>query len=250
MLKSWAHCYLIGLFLVVTGLPATAGETKVAVASNFTAPAKEIARAFAEKTGHRAILIFGSTGKLYAQISQGAPFELYLAANSKHPQRAEEEGLAIAATRFTYARGKVLLYSSDPTLRGDKEKLLASDKFSKIAIANPISAPYGTAAVETMKRLGVYDKLVPKIVKGDNIAQTYQFVATGNAQLGFVSLSQVINTKGGSRWAIPDDFYTPIKQDAVLLKKGADSIPAKAFLVFLKSDAAYAIIKKYGYGLK
>jgi molybdate transport system substrate-binding protein len=229
------------------GLPARAAETNVAVAANFTDAANEIAQAFKQKTGHEAILSFGSTGQFYTQITQDAPFEVFLAADGERPRRAIEEGFAVPDSQFTYAIGKLVLWSKDPELvQGDQT--LESGDFSKIAIANPDSAPYGAAAVQTMKALGVYDRLAPKIVQGNNISQAFQFVQTGNAELGLVALSQVVSDNEGSRWEVADRLYDPIKQDAVLLKKGADSEAARAFLEFLAGPEAATIIAKYGYG--
>jgi molybdate transport system substrate-binding protein len=233
--------------------PSTAfsAETKIAVAANFTAAAKDIARAFEAKTGHKAVLAFGSTGKLYAQIAYGAPFEAFLAADQKRPQKAEAEGLAVEGSRFTYAKGKIVLFSVDANLIDDTGKVLGKpDAFAKLAITNPKTAPYGAAAVETMEKLKVYAGVKAKLVRGDNLAQTYQFIVTKNAQLGFVAYSQVIKVEGGSRWVVPDNLYAPIRQDAVLLKTGENSEAAKAFLVFLKSDEARVILESYGYGLE
>ncbi|MCT8266447.1 molybdate ABC transporter substrate-binding protein [Afifella sp. JA880] len=226
---------------------AAAAETNVAVAANFTEAAKEIAAAFKEKTGDEAALSFGSTGQLYTQISQDAPFEVFLAADDERPAKAIAEGYAVEGSDFTYAIGKIVLWSTDADLVTGEDTLTSGD-FDKISIANPTTAPYGAAAVEAMKALGVYDDLEPKIVQGNNIAQAFQFVQTGNAELGFVALSQIAASDEGSRWEVPADLYTPIKQDAVLLKKGEESEAAKAFLDFLKGPEAGAIIEKYGYG--
>ena len=233
-------------------LPSAAfsAETKIAVAANFTAAAKDIAKAFQAKTGHRAVLAFGSTGKLYTQIANGAPFEAFLAADQLRPQKAEAEGLAVAGSRFTYAKGKIVLFSVDANLIDDTGKVLGKpDAFIKLAITNPKTAPYGPAAVEAMEKLGVYAGVKAKLVRGDNLAQTYQFIVTKNAQLGFVAYSQVIKAEGGSKWMVPDNLYTPLRQYAVLLKTGENSEAAKAFLNFLKSDEAHAILENYGYGL-
>jgi molybdate transport system substrate-binding protein len=238
---------LAGAVALGAVLPAQAAQTNVAVAANFTEAVKEIAQAFKEKTGDEAVLSFGSTGQLYAQISQGAPFEVFLAADQERPKKAEGEGLAVPDSRFTYATGKIVLWSKDPGLV-QGEATLKDGKFDKIAIANPTAAPYGAAAVQAMKALGVYEQLEPKIVQGNNIAQTYQFVATGNAELGFVALSQVANSDQGSRWVVPGDLYDTIRQDAVLLKKGADSEAAKAFIAFLKGPEAARIMERFGYG--
>ncbi|MEJ2124391.1 MAG: molybdate ABC transporter substrate-binding protein [Alphaproteobacteria bacterium] len=230
---------------------AFSAEAKIAVSANFTAAAKDIAKAFQAKTGHKAVLAFGSTGKLFTQIANGAPFEAFLAADQKRPQKAEAEGLAVPGSRFTYAKGKIVLFSTDAKLVDDAGKVLGKpDAFDKLAITNPKTAPYGAAAVEAMNKLGVYAGVKSKLVKGDNLAQTYQFIVTKNAQLGFVAYSQVVNAKGGSKWVVPDNLYAPIRQDAVLLKTGENNEVAKAFLAFLKGEEAHAILKNYGYGLE
>jgi len=234
---------------ITTTAPAHAGETLVAVAANFTAAAKEIGTAFADSTGHTIEFSFGSTGKLYAQIANGAPFDAFLAADAARPEKAEVEGLAVNGTRFTYALGRIVLYSTDPEMVDDAGAVLGTpDAFSKLAIANPVTAPYGAAAVEAMTALDVYDTLKPKLVQGDSIAQTLQFVTTANAQLGFVALSQVAGNEDGSRWLVPQDLYAPIRQDAVLLNGGADNEATKAFLDFLRGPDAAAIMDRYGYG--
>jgi molybdate transport system substrate-binding protein len=226
---------------------ARADEAKVAVAANFTEAVKEIAQQFEETSGHTIVLSFGSTGQLYTQISQGAPFDIFLAADQARPKKAVDEGLAVKDSRFTYATGKIVLFSRDPGRVKGKETLEAAD-FRKIAIANPTTAPYGAAAVQAMKALGVYAKLRGKIVQGTNISQTYEFVSTGNAEVGFVALSQVARHDEGSRWIVPDGLYSVIAQDAVLLKTGADNAAAKAFIAYLKGPEARAIEEKYGYG--
>lgn len=226
---------------------AYADEVKVAVAANFTAAAKEIGVAFEKVTGHKAVFSFGSTGQLYAQITQDAPFEVFLAADQDHPEKAVNERLAEAGSRFTYATGSIVLFSKDKDLVKGEETLREA-AFTKIAIANPDTAPYGRAAIEAMKKLGVYEALQPKIVRGNNIAQTYQFVETENAEIGFVALSQVADHEEGSRWIVRGDVYSTIAQDAVLLKKGAEKEAATAFVEFLRGDEAKAIKKKYGYG--
>lgn len=227
--------------------PAHAGEINVAVASNFAEPAREIAAAFEAKTGHKAVLSFGATGQFYAQIRQDAPFTVFLAADEETPGKAVEEGLAVADQRFTYAVGRLVLWSRDAAMVTGADTLKTA-AFEKIAIANPATAPYGAAAVQTMKALGVYEALRPKIVQGNNIAQTFQFVETGNAAVGLVALSQVAGRTGGSRWPVPESMHAPIRQDAVLLKKGADNEAARAFLGFLKGPEAGAVIARYGYG--
>lgn len=225
--------------------PAVADETKVAVAANFTEAAREIAAVFKAKTGHEAVLSFGASGQFYNQIVQDAPFQILLSADDERPKKLVADGLAVPESRFTYAVGKLVLWSkSEGVVKG--EETLRAGQFAKLSIANPAAAPYGAAAIETLKALKLYDTLQPRIVQGNSIAQAYQFVDTGNAEVGFVALSQVI-TASGSRWVVPQDLYTPIRQDAVLLKKGADSVAAKAFLTFLKGPEARAIIEKYGY---
>lgn len=250
-MKSILTAIFAALLIVgclIKGDDTQASEINIAVAANFTSAAKDIADAFERQTGHKAILSFGSTGKLYTQITHGAPFDAFLAADTKHPEMAEQEGLAVAGTRFTYATGRIVLYSTDPTLVDDAGEVLSRGGFEKLAIANPKNAPYGAAAVKAMMELGVYDTLLPKIVRGDNIAQTYQFVITGNAQLGFVALSQVVNDEAGSKWIVPEDIVAPIRQDAVLLRAGENDSTALAFLAFLKSEKAREIITRYGYG--
>jgi molybdate transport system substrate-binding protein len=236
---------------IATGAPyaAQAAETNVAVAANFNDPCTEIAQLFASKTGHKAVLSFGATGQFYTQITQAAPFQVFLSADQTTPKKLVDDGRAVGATLFTYAVGKLVLFSASADLVTG-EQTLRDAKFAKIAIANPTTAPYGAAAIETMKALGVYDKLSGKIVQGSNIAQTFQFVDTGNAELGFVALSQVIKRQGGSRWIVTANLYSPIRQGAVLLKSGADNEAARAFLAFLKGPEAAAVIEKYGYGTK
>lgn len=244
--RFWAAAAAI-VALALASAAARAGEAKIAVAANFTDAVKEIGTLFEKSTGHKAVFSFGSTGQLYTQISQGAPFEVFLAADQARPKKAVDEGFAVGDTLFTYATGKIVLISKDKD-RVKGEATLKDGNFTKIAIANPATAPYGAAAVAAMKSLGVYDKIGAKIVQGNNISQTYQFVETGNAEIGFVALSQVINKKEGSRWIVPANLYPAIAQDAVLLKTGADNEAARAFVAFLKGKEARAVKEKYGYG--
>ncbi len=230
--------------------PLLAAETQVAVAANFTEPAKAIAAAFEKATGHKALLAFGASGGFYTQISHGAPFEVFLSADADRPARAEQEGLAVPGTRFTYAVGRLVLYSATPGLVDPGGAVLKRGGFDRIAIAEPATAPYGLAAVETMRRLGVEAALKPKIVTGSSIAQAYQFTSTGAAQLGFVALSQVVAVRGGSRWIVPAGFHAPIEQQAVLLRTGEKNPAARAFLAFLKGRTALAIIRRYGYAVR
>ena len=239
--------YLAAFLMIWGAAAAQADETQVAVAANFNEPATEIAKLFAEKTGHSAKLSFGASGQFLAQITQGAPFEVFLSADAARPARAVEEGLAVAGTEFTYALGTLVLWSREPGLVTGPETLEEAG-FAKISIADPKTAPYGAAAVETMEKLGVYAALAPKLVQGQSIAQAFQFVDTGNAELGFVALSQVVK-EGGSRWVVPADLHAPIRQDAVLLRTGADSAAAKAFLDFLRGPEARKVIESYGYAL-
>ena len=240
-----------GFAAVVIAAPcaAHAANTNVAVAANFTEPAKEITQLFESKTGHKAILSFGATGQFYTQITQAAPFQVFLSADQSTPTKLVDDGLALRDTLFTYAIGKLVLFSADANLvKG--EQTLRDGQFNKIAIANPTTAPYGAAGVEVMKALGVYQMLTSKVVQGSNIAQTFQFVDTGNAEVGFVALSQVIERQSGSRWIVAQNLYTPIKQDAVVLKTEADNEAARAFVAFLKGPEALKVIEKFGYGVE
>jgi molybdate transport system substrate-binding protein len=228
---------------------AQADEVQVAVAANFAGPMQKIAAAFEQSTGHKVLQTSGSTGKFYAQIKAGAPFEILFAADDETPARLETEGAGVAGSRFTYAIGKLVLWSSKPNVVDDKGEVLKKAGFNHIAIANPKLAPYGLAATETIKAMGLTDALTPKYVVGENIAQTHQFVATGNADLGFVALSQVIENKTGSSWVVPSNLYSPIRQDVILLNKGKGKAAAEALLKFMKTDAAKAVITASGYSL-
>lgn len=230
--------------------PAFSAETQVAVAANFAEPAKAIAEAFHQKTGDTAVLSIGASGVFYAQIAHGAPFDVFLSADAERPVKAEQAHLAVPGTRFTYAIGQLVLYSTKPGLVDAKGAVLRSGRFNKLAIADPAVAPYGVAAGETLNRLGLYAALAPKLVKGSSLTQAYQFVATGAAELGFVALSQVMNQPGGSRWLVPARLHAPIDQQAVLLNPGAQSHAARAFMDFLKSAQARSIIKRYGYTVR
>ncbi len=241
-------CLFAALMTVFAATPAGAGQTNVAVAANFTEPAKEIAALFKEKTGDEAVLSFGASGPFFAQIAHEAPFQVFLSADAERPKAAVDEGYAVPGTEFTYAIGKLVLWSKlvDVT-KGDEA--LRAGRFSKLAIANPAAAPYGAAAIEALKALGVYDALQPKIVQGESIAQAFQFVDTKNAEVGFVALSQLFGTDAGTRWLVPQSLYSPIRQDAVLLKMGARDEASKAFLEFLKGPEARAIVEKFGYAI-
>ncbi|CAG4883771.1 Molybdate-binding protein ModA [Georgfuchsia toluolica] len=240
-------------FHMLASFAALADEISVAVAANFTEPMKKIAAGFEKTSGNKVLLSFGATGKFCAQIKAGAPFEVLLAADDETPSKLEREGAAVKSSRFTYAIGKLVLWSAKEAIVDGNGDVLKRGGFDHLAIANPKLAPYGAAAVETMKALGSYDTLAPKFVQGESIAQTYQFVATGNALLGFVALSQVIGgdgkLKSGSMWLVPEKYYAPIRQDAVLLDKGKDSASAQALLAYLRSPEARRIIQAYGYAL-
>jgi molybdate transport system substrate-binding protein len=240
----------LAIFLVLASLApaaAWAAEVKVAVAANFTEPAREIAARFKARTGNTAVLSFGSSGQFYAQIANGAPFEVFLSADAERPRKAEAEGLAVAGSRFTYARGRLVLWSTTPGLVDGRGMVLTSGRFNKLSIADPKLAPYGEAAVETMRGRAVYERLKPKLVQGASITQAFQFVKSGAAELGFVALSQVVGERGGSRWIVPQTDHDPIDQQAVLLEPGAKDRAARAFLDFLKGSEARAIIRRYGY---
>lgn len=237
------------LVAISSSAPAHADEVRAAVAANFTAPAKEIAAVFERSSGHKVLLSFGATGQLYAQITQEAPFQIFLSADQRTPEKAVSAGLGVPGTTFTYAVGKLVLFSKDPNLvRG--EHTLKSAIFRKLAIANPTTAPYGAAAIEAMKSLRVYDVIAARIVHGQNVSQTFQFIDTGNAEIGFVALSQLVKTKGGSRWIVPENLHSAIRQDVVLLRRGERSDAARQFLAYLKSAPARAVIEKYGYGVE
>jgi len=241
---------LIGMALAFGAGAARAAETQVAVAANFTEPAKEIATAFKAATGHTATLSFGSSGQFYAQMAHGAPYEVFLSADADRPLAAERDGLGVTGTRFTYAVGRLVLYSKTAGLVDGAGAVLGSGRFTKLSIADPTAAPYGVAAVQTMQKLGVYGAVKPKVVMGTSITQAYQFVDTGAAELGFVALSQVIHVAGGSRWLVPAADHAPIAQQAILLYPGQSNAAAKAFLAFLKGPQAVAIIRKYGYQVR
>jgi molybdate transport system substrate-binding protein len=243
----------IALFLLLLAClshAAHADEVQVAVAANFTAPAKLIAVEFEKDTGHKAQLAYGATGKFYAQIRNGAPFEVLLAADDSTPARLESDGAAVAGSRYTYATGRLALWSAKPGYVDDQGSVLTKGDFKHLAIANPKLAPYGAAAIETLTALKRLDAVQAKFVQGENIAQTHQFVASGNAELGFVALSQVMQDgriATGSAWIVPARLHQAIRQDAVLLEKGKGRPAATAWLNYLKGDKAQAITKSFGY---
>jgi molybdate transport system substrate-binding protein len=244
----------LAVFVALAGasLSARAEEVSVAVAANFSAPMQKIAVEFEKATGHKAQLVSGSTGKFYAQIKSGAPFQLLLAADDETPAKLVKEGDGVPGSQFTYAVGKLVLWSPTPGFVDDKGEVLKAGKFAHLSLANPKLAPYGFAATETLKALGLADALQPRLVIGESITQAQQFVVSGNAELGFIAFSQ-IHKDGklidGSYWLVPAKHYTPIRQDAVVLAKGKGSAAVEALAGFLKSDKARAIIKSYGYEL-
>ena len=247
-LSKTALSFLLGLHCLLAG----AAEVTVAVAANFTGPMEKIVPGFERATGHKAIVAFGTVGKFYAQIRNGAPFDVLVSADDETPIRLEKDGLALPESRFTYAIGKLVLWSATPGLVDDKGQVLSKGEFRHLAIANPKLAVYGAAAVEAMKKLGVLERVEPRFVIGENITQTYQFAATGNAELGFVALSQIYKDgqySTGSYWLVPPALYTQIRQDAVLLTRGKGNPAAEALLNWLKSDAARKVIIAHGYEL-
>ena len=244
----------VALFAILAGaaLAARAEEISVAVAANFTAPMQKIAAEFEKSTGHKAQLVFGSTGKFYAQIKSGAPFQLLLAADDETPTRLVKEGDGVAGTQFTYAIGKLVLWSPKPGVVDDKGEVLKAGRFEHLSIANPKLAPYGLAAMETLKVLGLADVLQSKIVTGESITQAQQFVVSGSAELGFIAFSQIHKDgklMAGSHWLVPAKYHSPIRQDAVVLAKGKGNAAVEALAGFLKSKTAADIIRSYGYDL-
>ena len=243
---------IITFSLVLFTALANAETTLVAVASNFTKPMTEIAAEFEKATGHTAKLSFSSSGKFVSQIENGAPFEVFLSADESSPLRLEKDGFAVSGSTRTYAIGKLVLWSSIPGYIDDQGAILTNGKFEHIALADPKLAPYGAAAVDYLNQKKLLEKLQPFMVMGENISQTHQLISSGNVELRFIALSQV-SEKGkitsGSGWIVPQNFYAPMKQDAVLLKTGDENPAAKALLDYLKSASALAIIKKYGYDL-
>lgn len=243
---------LLGALMATMAQVANAGEVTAAVAANFTAPVQQIAELFQKETGHTVKLSFGSSGKFYSQIKEGAPFDVFLAADEKNPKLLEQEGLAVKDSRFVYALGKLVLWSAKPGFVDDKAAVLSKGSYNKLAYADPKLAPYGLAAQETLQKLKLWDKVQSKLVTGESITQAYQFAATGNAELAFIALAQVTKdgkVSEGSWWIVPADMYNPIKQSAVQLSAAKDPGAAKAFMAFLKSEKALAIIRSFGYGL-
>ena len=247
-MRVWLFVGFFGLFAG----PAAADMARIAVAANFAEPMQEIVKLFAGG-GRDVAASTGSTGQFYAQITNGAPFDVLLSADRATPEKLEREGFAVAGTRFTYALGRLALYSADAGRIGADGAAALRGDFRKLAIANPDLAPYGRAAQQSLIALGLWDALQAKLVLGQNIGQTFQFIATANAELGFVALSQLMGPHaptGGSRWEVPQRLYQPIEQDAVLLKHGADNAVARAFLDFLRGARAHQVMAAYGYGIE
>jgi molybdate transport system substrate-binding protein len=243
---------LAGLLALMAWGAAQAGEVQVAVAANFTAPMRTIAAEFQKDTGHKAVLAFGATGKFYAQIVNGAPFEVLLAADDETPARLETEHRAVPGTRFTYATGRLALWSAQAGYVDNQGRVLGTGDYAHLAIANPKTAPYGAAAIETLTALNLLERVRGRLVQGDNIAQAWQFVSTGNASLGFVALAQVYRDgrfTSGSGWIVPAGLHKPIRQDAVILARGGANPAAQALAGYLKSGKARDIIRSYGYAL-
>ncbi len=231
---------------------AHADEVQVAVAANFTAPIQAIAADFEKDTGHKLVAAYGATGQFYTQIKNGAPFEVFLSADDTTPQKLETEGDTVKGSRFTYAVGTLALWSAKEGYVDAKGEVLKKGEFKHLSIANPKAAPYGLAATQVLAKEGLTEQVKDKIVEGQNITQAYQFVSTGNAELGFVALSQIYKdgkVTSGSAWIVPASMHDPIKQDAVILTKGKDSAAAKALVEYLKGPKAAAVIKSYGYEL-
>ncbi|TWC19718.1 MULTISPECIES: molybdate ABC transporter substrate-binding protein [unclassified Pseudomonas] len=240
--------WLLSTFLIAGA--AQADEVQVAVAANFTAPIQAIAADFEKDTGHKLVAAYGATGQFYTQIKNGAPFEVFLAADDTTPAKLENEGDTVKGSRFTYAIGTLALWSAKDGYVDDQGQVLKNNGFQHLSIATPKAAPYGLAATQVLEKLGLAAQVKGKIVEGQNITQAYQFVSTGNAELGFVALSQVYKDgkpTGGSAWIVPAELHDPIKQDAVILGKGRDNPAAKALMDYLKGPKAAAIIQAYGY---
>ncbi|MGK9419213.1 molybdate ABC transporter substrate-binding protein [Pseudomonas cedrina] len=243
---------LAGLVATLAFGSVQADEVQVAVAANFTAPIQAIAANFERATGHKLVAAYGATGQFYTQIKNGAPFQVFLSADDTTPQKLEAEGETVKGSRFTYAVGTLALWSAQPGYVDAQGDVLKQNQFKHLSIANPKAAPYGLAATQVLAKQGLTEQVRDKLVEGQNITQAYQFVSTGNAELGFVALSQIYKdgkVTSGSAWIVPAPMHDPIKQDAVILNKGKDSAAAKALVDYLKGPDAAAVIKSYGYEL-
>lgn len=244
-MKRTAALLAFLVFFVVSGR-AVADQFRVAVAANFREPLEKLSEVFRAKSGHIALISSGSSGKLSAQITNGAPFDIFLGADAVDPERLVRSGAAVDSSQFVYALGRLVLWTAKP--RPGTFEVLSSGQFRHLAIAQPELAPYGKAAKAFLESKGLWKKLQDKLVFGESVAQTFQFVETGNAELGFVALSQV-QGRGGSYWLVPVQSYPPLNQEAVLLRKGKDSAAAREFLSFLKTEEARDLIRKLGYGV-
>ena len=250
MKKRVIPCLLSVLAAIAS--PAMAADVHVAVAANFTAPVQAIAAEFEKDTGNKVVASFGATGQFYAQIKNGAPFEVFLAADDSTPAKLEAEKTIVPGSRFTYATGKLALWSAKEGYVDDKGEVLKKNEYAHLSLANPKTAPYGLAATQVLANLNLTQAVASKLVEGQNISQAYQFISTGNAELGFVALSQIYKDgkiSGGSAWIVPGELHDPIKQDAVILDKGKDNPVARQFVDYLKGPKAAAVIKAYGYAL-
>lgn len=242
----------LAVLLLSAVTAASAAEVKLAIAANFTKPMQDLAPVYEKMSGDKLTMSFGSTGALYAQIKNGAPFDVFLAADNKAPKKAVTEGVGVKGTVFTYAVGKLVLWSKKDGFVTDAATLQRED-LKKLAVADPKLAPYGLAAQQTLEKLGLYDKLQPKFVVGNNISKTYQFASSENAQAGFIALSQCYKNGKlveGSGWIVPENYYEPILQDGVLLTNAPEPEAAKRFMEFLKtSPEANAVREAFGYGM-
>jgi len=238
---------LLAILLVVSNR-AAADEALVAVAANFARTAEALAEAYETESGHTITISSGSTGQLYARIVQGAPYDAFLSADAERPALLVENRQAVSGSRFTYAVGRLALWSADPDRIGPDGAVALSGGFRFLAIANPRTAPYGAAAMETLESLGLTETVADRLVTGGDVGSAYAFVASGNAELGFIALSQLPDGQG-SVWIVPEDLHVPLAQDAVLLTRGADNPAALGFLTFLRSDEAREAIEAAGYGV-
>lgn len=249
-ISMW-HGWGAGVVMGLVSMQAGAGDVRVAVASNFSAPMERIVAQFQVESGHKVSISTGSTGKFYAQIRNGAPYDVLVAADEATPQRLEDDGLTVAGSRFVYALGKLALWSAQPGVVDGKGAVLRGS-YNRLAIADPRLAPYGMAAQETLQNLGLWNGLQARLVRGENITQAYQFTATGNAELGFVALSQITKEgkiTSGSSWLVPSQLYNPIRQSAVQLSAAKDPVASRAFLEFMRGEQALAVIRSFGYEL-
>lgn len=249
--KRGLRC-VAGLLFAAAAAVVHAGEVSVAVAANFTAPMAQIAADFEKATGHKALLSYGATGKFYAQISNGAPFDVLLSADATTPTKLVQEGKAINGSNFTYAQGRLALWSAKPGVVDAQGDVLKRGQFRFVAIASPSLAPYGAAAMQTLEKMGLRTLIEPKLIVGQSTGQAYTIVASGNAELGFVAVSQIFEAgklKSGSAWVVPTNLYGAITQDAVLLNRGQHNPAAAALMAYLKSDKAKSVITSFGYGL-